>query len=230
VAASARPANDAGMIVRQAGSWVMVGAAALTVAAAAALPGCSSAGKAEPEKPEPIEISEADQRVNADTDPLNGGNAAAKEADAAATGAADSRVEPGEPVGEARPVERVTLTGGLVIEDLRVGQGPMLRTSEGVSITVHYVGRLAPNAGEGVGPTEGPIFDSTYDRGEPVTLELDRLIRGWRQGLPGMRVGGLRRLTIPPDLAYGPEGHLNVPGGATVVYEVLLLGFSPQGS
>lgn len=209
----------------------MVGVATLAVAAAAGLPGCSSAREAEPAKPEPIEISEADQRVNADTDPLNGGAAAdqaAKEADAAEAGAADSPVKPGEPVGESRPFERVTLTGGLVIEDLRVGQGPMLLASEGASVMVHYVGRLAATEAASGGPAEGAIFDSTYTRGEPVTLELDRLIRGWRQGLPGMRVGGLRRLTIPPDMAYGPEGYLNVPGGATVVYEVLLLGFSPS--
>lgn len=201
-------------MIERSRAWRWIGGV-LATASAALLTGCGSGPAAAEDRPEPIEISEADQRVNPNTDPLNGD--AADEPASQGASSAGQVMETAAP----QPVERVTLAGGLVIEDLREGQGPALLASEGVTITVHYVGRVADDDG---GP-DGATFDTTYTRGQPVTLELDRLIRGWRQGLPGMRVGGLRRLTIPPEMAYGPEGHLNVPGGATVVYEVLLLGY-----
>ena len=72
------------------------------------------------------------------------------------------------------------------------------RRSPGDTLTVHYIGTLE----------NGQVFDSSYDRGQPFTFRLGArtVIQGWDQGLVGMRVGGKRRLTIPPALAYGSQG------------------------
>jgi FKBP-type peptidyl-prolyl cis-trans isomerase FkpA len=104
-------------------------------------------------------------------------------------------------------------SGSLVIEDLVVGTGAT--AAAGDTITVHYVGTLS----------NGQKFDSSYDRGTPFTFRLGAgsVIAGWDQGLVGMRVGGKRRLTIPPNLAYGSRGNGPIPGNATIVFEVDLI-------
>jgi FKBP-type peptidyl-prolyl cis-trans isomerase len=106
------------------------------------------------------------------------------------------------------------LPGDLLKEDLVLGQGA---TAEpGREIVVHYVGRLA----------DGRQFDSSHARGEPLDFPLGagHMIQGWEQGVPGMKVGGKRRLTIPPALAYGEHGLAGViPPHATLVFEVELL-------
>lgn len=102
----------------------------------------------------------------------------------------------------------------LVIEDMVVGVGPM--PQEGQNVVVHYTGWL----------TDGTKFDSSVDRGEPFVFPVGvgRVIRGWDQGVMSMRVGGKRRLTIPPALAYGDKGAGDrIPPGATLVFEVELL-------
>lgn len=103
---------------------------------------------------------------------------------------------------------------GLVIEDLVEGTGA--EAEVGKLLTVHYTGWLA----------DGTKFDSSVDRGQPYefTLGVDRVIEGWQQGLLGMKVGGTRRLTIPPKLAYGKLGKApTIPPNATLTFEVELV-------
>ena len=106
------------------------------------------------------------------------------------------------------------LSHALLKEDLVVGTGA---TAEpGQDVIVHYVGRLA----------DGKQFDSSRARRDPLDFALGAgdVIRGWDEGLPGMRVGGKRRLTIPPELAYGAHGLAGViPPHSTLVFEVELL-------
>lgn len=108
----------------------------------------------------------------------------------------------------------ITTPNGLVIEDLLTGQGP--EASAGRAVLVHYTGWL----------TDGSKFDSSKDRREPFQFVLGggMVIRGWDQGVQGMRVGGTRKLTIPPELGYGKRGAGGViPPNATLVFEVELL-------
>jgi FKBP-type peptidyl-prolyl cis-trans isomerase len=101
----------------------------------------------------------------------------------------------------------------LQIEDLVVGTGAT--AASGNVITVHYIGTF----------TNGTKFDSSYDRGTPFTFRLGTgaVIAGWDQGLVGMKVGGKRRLTIPPELGYGSQGRGPIPPNATLIFEVDLL-------
>lgn len=102
----------------------------------------------------------------------------------------------------------------LIIEDLVVGDGA--EASKGKDITVHYTGWL----------TDGTKFDSSLDRRQPLTITLGvgQVIRGWDEGFDGMKVGGKRKLTIPPEMAYGARGAGGViPPNATLVFEVELL-------
>jgi FKBP-type peptidyl-prolyl cis-trans isomerase FkpA len=108
-----------------------------------------------------------------------------------------------------------TTATGLVIEELTVGAGEA--AAAGQRVTVHYTGWL----------TDGTKFDSSKDRGEPFVFPLGarRVIAGWDEGVQGMRVGGLRKLTIPPALGYGARGAGGIiPPNATLVFEVELLG------
>ncbi|MBI5167969.1 MAG: FKBP-type peptidyl-prolyl cis-trans isomerase [Candidatus Eisenbacteria bacterium] len=107
------------------------------------------------------------------------------------------------------------LASGLIYEDLVVGNGTM--ADPGLTVSVHYTGWL----------TDGTKFDSSLDRGSPFafTLGAGQVIRGWDEGVKGMRIGGKRKLTIPPDLGYGSAGAGGViPPNATLVFEVQLLG------
>lgn len=104
----------------------------------------------------------------------------------------------------------------LVVEDLVVGDGEEARPGQDVS--VHYVG---------VAWSNGSQFDSSWDRGEPFEFALGegQVIDGWDQGVVGMRIGGRRRLSIPPQLGYGSRGAGGViKGGETLVFVVDLLG------
>ncbi len=103
---------------------------------------------------------------------------------------------------------------GLKIEDLTVGTGK--EAQPGNTVTVHYTGWLQ----------DGTKFDSSVDRNEPFVFQLGagQVIPGWDKGVVGMKVGGKRRLTIAPDLAYGAQGYPPViPANATLTFEVQLL-------
>jgi FKBP-type peptidyl-prolyl cis-trans isomerase FkpA len=103
---------------------------------------------------------------------------------------------------------------GLLIEDLEVGHGE--EAVSGMAVTVHYTGWLK----------DGTQFDSSVARGDPFRFALGRgeVIAGWDEGVQGMRVGGRRRLQIPPALGYGAWGAgAVIPPNATLVFEVELL-------
>jgi len=103
---------------------------------------------------------------------------------------------------------------GLKFEDTTVGSGAV--ASQGQTVSVHYTGWLE----------NGTKFDSSKDRNEPFEFKLGagQVIRGWDEGVAGMKIGGVRRLTIPPQLGYGDRGAGGViPPKATLIFEVELL-------
>ena len=110
----------------------------------------------------------------------------------------------------------VTTPSGLKYQDLVVGSGAM--AEEGSKVEVNYTGWL----------TDGTKFDSSLDPGRtplPFTIGAGMVIRGWDEGVKGMRIGGKRKLTIPPDLAYGERGYPPlIPANSTLVFEVELMG------
>lgn len=100
----------------------------------------------------------------------------------------------------------------LVITDLVVGDGAEAKA--GGMVTVHYVG---------VDYETGEQFDASWDRGEPISFGLGRLIKAWQDGIPGMKVGGRRQLICPPEMAYGPAGGGHRLSGRTLVFVIDLL-------
>lgn len=89
----------------------------------------------------------------------------------------------------------ITAIDSLQITDLQVGTGDEVK--EGATVTAHYTGALAK---------DGTIFESSHDGGQPATFPLSGVIEGWQKGVPGMKVGGKRRLVIPASQAYGEQG------------------------
>lgn len=106
---------------------------------------------------------------------------------------------------------------GLVIHTLTAGTGEMPRETD--TVEVHYHGTL----------TDGTVFDSSVDRGQKITFPLNRVIKGWTEGLQLVKTGGKVRLVIPSELAYGDNGAPpKIPGGATLVFEVELFDINPK--
>jgi len=129
-----------------------------------------------------------------------------------------------QPAQPAEPTAPATEAGPqLLTEDLRPGLGELARS--GMQLIVHYTGWLYEPGALGY---RGKKFDSSRDRGQPFSFTLGegRVIKGWEVGLTGMQVGGLRRLVIPPALAYGDRniGNGLIPPQSTLVFEVELLG------
>lgn len=115
---------------------------------------------------------------------------------------------------ESATLNPIAMNNDLVIEDIKVGTGD--EAVAGKKVTVNYKGTL----------TNGTQFDSSYDRGTPFTFNLGagEVIQGWDNGVKGMKVGGKRKLTIPPQLGYGERGAGNlIPPNATLIFEVELL-------
>jgi FKBP-type peptidyl-prolyl cis-trans isomerase len=115
----------------------------------------------------------------------------------------------------AAPHHQVVLPDGLRYTDSVIGRGAVAKPGE--NVRVHYVGTL----------TDGTKFDSSRDRNEPFVFPLGagRVIKGWDEGVAGMRVGGRRRLVVPPQLGYGAAGAGGViPPNATLIFDIELLG------
>jgi len=101
----------------------------------------------------------------------------------------------------------------LLIQDTKIGNGK--EAARGTNVTVHYTGKL----------TNGKIFDSSLDRGEPFRFDLGagQVIQGWEKGIVGMKEGGKRKLTIPPNLGYGNRPVGPIPANSTLIFDVELL-------
>ena len=123
------------------------------------------------------------------------------------------------PVGRSDAANQVIeMPDGLKYTDTKTGDGATAKA--GNKVSVHYTGWLANNG------AKGKKFDSSVDRGQPFqfTLGAKQVIAGWDEGVAGMKVGGRRKLVIPPDLAYGTAGAPpDIPPGATLVFDVELL-------
>lgn len=101
----------------------------------------------------------------------------------------------------------------LQIIDVTEGTGDVV--PEGATITAHYTGALVK---------DGTIFQSSHDFGDPVTFGLSQVIQGWTQGVPGMKVGGVRRLIIPSQMAYGSvRAAANIPPNSDLVFDIELV-------
>ncbi|MDB5313021.1 MAG: putative FKBP-type peptidyl-prolyl cis-trans isomerase [Gemmataceae bacterium] len=124
-----------------------------------------------------------------------------KLSDGTATGADDPELKP---IGDR----------GLKYRDLKVGDGEEVR--HGARVTVDYTGWL---------PNKTQFFDSSWKNPEPTSFGLDQVVKGWGEGIPGMKVGGIRKLVIPPELGYAERGAgKDIPPNATLVFEVEVLG------
>jgi FKBP-type peptidyl-prolyl cis-trans isomerase len=116
----------------------------------------------------------------------------------------------GTKLADFTPLQSVT---ELQITDVREGEGDIV--PESATITAHYTGALV---------ADGTIFQSSHDFGRPVTFGLDQVIAGWTKGVPGMKVGGVRRLVIPADMAYGAQSPApNIPANADLVFDIELI-------
>jgi FKBP-type peptidyl-prolyl cis-trans isomerase FkpA len=132
--------------------------------------------------------------------------------DATRRKAVPGTMSPPTAIGEVK-----TTPSGVKYETLKAGDGP--EVTPGQTVIVHYTGTLA----------DGKVFDTSHekDKDEPRSLEIapEKIIAGWEEGVPGMRVGERRRLTIPPAMAYGDLGSPpTVPGNATLTFEIELIG------
>ena len=101
----------------------------------------------------------------------------------------------------------------LTIQEVVVGEG--VEAPANSTVKVHYLG---------VDYETGEEFDSSWSRGEAIEFPLNRLIKGWQEGIPGMKVGGRRTLICPPEMAYGPAGGGHRLSGRTLVFVIDLLG------
>ena len=110
----------------------------------------------------------------------------------------------------------VSSVSDLQVIDLVEGNGDVV--PKGATITAHYTGALC---------ADGTIFQSSHDFGNPVTFGLHQVIAGWTKGVPGMKVGGVRRLVIPAAMAYGSHSPApNIPANSDLVFDIELVAIS----
>jgi len=110
----------------------------------------------------------------------------------------------------------IKTASGLVYREIRPGSGPSPRAGD--VVTVNYRGTL----------TDGTEFDSSYKRNQPAQFPLNQVIPCWTEGVQRMKVGGKSQLVCPSDIAYGEQGRPpTIPGGATLIFEIELLGIAP---
>ena len=150
--------------------------------------------------------------------PANEGGAGAdgKAAAGPAKPKVDNPFDP-DPVFAGEPVAKTELPGGILVEDFVIGEGKAAKT--GAEVKINYYGTLE----------DGTMFDTSQKRNRPFgfTIGQGRVIKGWDQGVPGMKVGGKRRLTIPADLAYGKRARGKIPANATLIFELELVEMTP---
>ncbi len=108
--------------------------------------------------------------------------------------------------------EPVATIPELKIIDIKEGTGEVVPA--GATVTAHYTGAIAK---------DGTIFQSSHDRGSPIPFPLDGVIEGWTKGVPGMKVGGTRRLLIPAAQAYGEQGNSGIPPNSDLVFDIELV-------
>lgn len=122
----------------------------------------------------------------------------------------------GTKLADFEPVEAVK---ELEIVDVAVGEGEEVQ--KGATITAHYTGALCKN---------GVIFQSSHDFGDAITFGLDQVIAGWTHGVPGMKIGGTRRLIIPAEMAYGERSpSANIPPNSDLVFDIELVAIPNNG-
>ena len=108
----------------------------------------------------------------------------------------------------------------LEVTDIEVGTGEEVKP--GATITAHYTGALVKN---------GIIFQSSHDFGKPISFGLAQVIKGWTEGVPGMKVGGMRRLVIPSEMAYGSvRAAENIPPNSDLVFDIELVAVPHNGN
>ena len=103
------------------------------------------------------------------------------------------------------------LSPGVQYRDVKAGVGE--ECPSGAEVKIHYTGWLP----------DGTVFDSSKDRGQPAQFKLANLIKGWQEGIPGMKPGGIRKLVIASEKGYGASGSGKIPGGSTLIFEVELV-------
>jgi FKBP-type peptidyl-prolyl cis-trans isomerase len=153
-------------------------------------------------------------KVSPDTDPAQAVGETAPSATSATKTATDDgklaamKLAPSTAKGETK-----TTAGGVKYETIKEGTGPELKP--GQKAAIHYTGKLE----------NGKEFDSTRSKSPfEVAIGVTSLIKGWEEGIPGMKVGEIRKLTIPPEMGYGKAGHGgDIPGDATLLFEVELV-------
>lgn len=192
------------MSSRRSRGWEMVGRAALLAGVA----GCTEPQDIVPVAPPGLEI----QRVPAVA--VGEPQAIGETGTSTPQQASPSIASEAAPLALPTPVGQPTKTAsGLEYVTLKEGDGEPVKP--GQALLIHYVGTL----------TDGTKFDSSRDRNEPFSVTIGRtsLIRGWTEGIPGMRLGERRKLTIPPELAYGAQAQKGIPANSTLNFEVELL-------